>query len=215
MNRAATGATHARKVQVDGLLDQIAGMRPDERQLVTKRLEKLHMAALDREHIAQRITQARLEAGLTQPEMAKALDIGMRTYQNYESDKKPRTPWGLMNEIAEITGKSTAWLIHGEEATPDLFAQVSKVEQVEDVRAQFLKLVEEHNSKLDRQNRTLERMERNQWLIMRALEVRAPESDAPPIVPYPEAELPPGADRRGGQADRRAHGAPARTGSEG
>jgi transcriptional regulator with XRE-family HTH domain len=120
-------------------------------------------------------------------------------------------------KLAELFGVSYDYLWFGEErgATPDILAGVSKVEQVEDVRAQFLKLVEQHNSKLDRQNRTLERMERNQARIMRALEVRAPESDAPPIVPYPEAEPPPGTDRRAGRADRRASETPRRTGSEG
>jgi hypothetical protein len=42
----------------------------------------------------------------------------MRTYQNYEYD---RVPWGLMNQIAKTTGKTTEWLLHGEPpATPDL-----------------------------------------------------------------------------------------------
>lgn len=61
----------------------------------------------------------------------------------------------------------------------------------------------------------LRRIESNQRRIMAALNVRAPESDAPPIVPYPEAELPPGADRRAGQGDRREPGTQPRTGSEG
>lgn len=43
--------------------------------------------------------------------MAELLDVAMRTYQNYESH---RIPWGQINRIAKITGKSPEWLLHGE-----------------------------------------------------------------------------------------------------
>lgn len=68
------------------------------------------MAEIQREEIPKRIKQAREEAGLTQAEMADAINVGGRTYQNYESN---RIPWGALNNIAEVTGKQTEWLIHG------------------------------------------------------------------------------------------------------
>jgi transcriptional regulator with XRE-family HTH domain len=74
------------------------------------------MAELERAGIARRIRQARNEAGLSQPEMAEAIGVIARTYQNYESVKDPRVPWGLMNQIAAVTGKTTEWLIHGDQA---------------------------------------------------------------------------------------------------
>lgn len=73
------------------------------------------MSELQREEITARIKQARNEAGLTQPEIADLLDVAPRTYQNYEAD---RVPWGLINDIAKITGKTAQWLLHGE--TPDV-----------------------------------------------------------------------------------------------
>lgn len=70
------------------------------------------MAELQRAEITARIRQARMEAGLTQPEMAQLLDVGQRAYQNYESE---RVPWDLMGRIADVTGRSLRWLLHGED----------------------------------------------------------------------------------------------------
>jgi len=73
------------------------------------------MAELQREEITARIKQARKEAGLSQPEMAEALNVIPRTYQNYEYG---RVPWGLINDIARVTGRGSEWLLHGD--APDL-----------------------------------------------------------------------------------------------
>ena len=70
------------------------------------------MAELQKAEISARIRQSRLEAGLTQPEMAELLDVTLRTYQNYEGD---RVPWDLMGRISDITGRSLRWLLHGED----------------------------------------------------------------------------------------------------
>jgi transcriptional regulator with XRE-family HTH domain len=73
------------------------------------------MAELQKADITARIREARIESGLTQPEMAELLDVGSRTYQNYESD---RVPWGLLGRIADATGRSVPWLLHGREEPP-------------------------------------------------------------------------------------------------
>jgi transcriptional regulator with XRE-family HTH domain len=70
------------------------------------------MAELHKAEITARIRQARKEAGLTQPEMAKLLEVAMRTYQNYEDE---RVPWDLMGRISDVTGRSLRWLLHGED----------------------------------------------------------------------------------------------------
>jgi transcriptional regulator with XRE-family HTH domain len=101
------------------------------------------MAELQREEIVKRIRQARLEAGLTQPELADLLEVRLRTYQNYEYD---RVPWGLMNQIAKATGKTTEWLLHGEPpATPDLMgtlgggrSQLARIENQQEVIVDLL-----------------------------------------------------------------------------
>lgn len=78
------------------------------------------MSELQRQDIVRRIRQARKEAGLSQPEMADAINVAPRTYQNYESS---RVPWGLINDIARVSGKSPEWLLHGEPApVPDINA---------------------------------------------------------------------------------------------
>lgn len=87
------------------------------------------MAELQRSEITERIKLARREAGLTQAEMADAIDVAARTYQNYEDF---RVPWGLLNRISMVTGRSVAWLLHGEEApisdTPALMGRLSELE---------------------------------------------------------------------------------------
>jgi transcriptional regulator with XRE-family HTH domain len=113
----------------------------------------LLMAELQREEIVNRIKQARLEAGLTQPELAELLEVAMRTYQNYEYD---RVPWGLMNQIAKTTGKTTEWLLHGEPpATPDLMGTLGGG------RSQLARI----EAKLD--------------ALMAALDVALPQTDQP------------------------------------
>lgn len=127
MNRSMTDTSHARNVRTRGLVAQMA--RTDRAQLA-EALERENMAEIERAAIAKRIRQARKEAGMSQPEMAEAIGVIHRTYQNYESLKEPRTPWGSMNDIAKITGRSTEWLIHGDKATPELLAGLSSGDQV-------------------------------------------------------------------------------------
>jgi transcriptional regulator with XRE-family HTH domain len=76
------------------------------------------MAELNRAAICSRIAEARLEAGLTQPELGELLQppVHYRTVQTWESTKEPRVPWDRLDEIARVTGKTKEWLLHGEEA---------------------------------------------------------------------------------------------------
>lgn len=110
-------------------------------------IEREDMAELERKAITARIKQARLETGLSQPEMAEALHAHERTYQNYESQKAPRVPWGLMNEISTITGKSTEWLIHGDKPAPDLSTALNG--SAPDVRRQLAAIEKKQEKILD------------------------------------------------------------------
>lgn len=89
--------------------------------------------------IGGRIKQAREQAGLTQPDLADALDVTTRTVQNYESgDTKP---YKNIAQIAEITGVSTRWLLHGEEANDeDTLSQL--VGEVAELRAMLARVLE-------------------------------------------------------------------------
>jgi transcriptional regulator with XRE-family HTH domain len=98
------------------------------------------MAELQKHEITERIRQARLGAGLTQPEMADLLDVAMRTYQNYE---KNRVPWALMGRISDITGRSLRWLLHGEDDAEPSMAVMQRLAVVERDLAT-------HTEKLDR-----------------------------------------------------------------
>lgn len=62
--------------------------------------------------VGDRIRQARMEAGLTQDELADLVGIGMRQIQYYESGESD--PYRKLRSIAEATGKSIAWLLRGE-----------------------------------------------------------------------------------------------------
>lgn len=73
------------------------------------------MSELERLAICARIKQARQQAGLTQEELADLLHVRQRTIHNYETD---RVPWRLVSQIAEATGVTSQWLLHGDEPTP-------------------------------------------------------------------------------------------------
>jgi transcriptional regulator with XRE-family HTH domain len=89
--------------------------RAATKQYVSPTLHLL-MAELQREEITARIKQARNEAGLTQAEMGELLEVIPRSVQNYEAG---RVPWDKIAKIAEITGKTHQWLLHGtDEGTP-------------------------------------------------------------------------------------------------
>jgi len=67
--------------------------------------------------ICLRLKQAREEADLTQQEMANLLEVHINTISNYENGRVPNL--GVINDWAELTGKTRQWLLYGDEATPD------------------------------------------------------------------------------------------------
>jgi len=101
------------------------------------------MAELQKAEISARIRQSRLEAGLTQPEMAELLDVTLRTYQNYEGD---RVPWALMGRISDITGQSLRWLLHGETDTEPAVEVLQRLESLEMKVDRVLTLI--HNGRV-------------------------------------------------------------------
>ena len=77
------------------------------------------MAELDRAAISLRIAEARdKRAGLTQPELADIIGVHWRTVQDWESPKNPTVPWDRLGEIAEATGLTKEWLLHGDPPKP-------------------------------------------------------------------------------------------------
>lgn len=106
------------------------------------------LAELDRAAICRRIAQAREEAGLTQPELADALDppVHFRTVQTWETGQKDKkgvqrwpVPFDRLDEIARITGVTKDWLLHGEEQ-PD--AKALRDQEIRGLRAEVAGLRE-------------------------------------------------------------------------
>lgn len=64
--------------------------------------------------IGQRIAQARRESGgMTQPDLAEALNISTRSLQDYEAGVT--IPWKHFQMLSSIFDRPLAWFIHGEE----------------------------------------------------------------------------------------------------
>lgn len=111
------------------------------------------MDAYLEEQICQRIKQARKEAGFTQEEIAHLLDVGLRTYQNYEHD---RVPFRLMTRIAELTQVREIWLLHGDPAgevqaqAEQLLDVAEGVKQIELALARILPQIDAALGQLER-----------------------------------------------------------------
>lgn len=101
------------------------------------------MAEINRSGVCQRIATARREAGITQEDMADMLDLSTRGYQAYEAD---RVPFRRLDQIAEITGVTKAWLLHGEDVPP---ASVDLLAEMREVKELLRELLEERRGGVD------------------------------------------------------------------
>jgi transcriptional regulator with XRE-family HTH domain len=100
------------------------------------------MAEIEEREIAGRIKKAREQAGLRQHQLAARLAVQPRTYQNYESETKPRIPWDRLNEIAKITGRPSEWLVYGEVLDGQSTSQ-DQLDRIEDMLELVLSLLRE------------------------------------------------------------------------
>jgi transcriptional regulator with XRE-family HTH domain len=76
----------------------------------------LLVSQIDPEGIRRRLRQARHETGLTQQEVADALEIHKRTIENYENSRVPE--FRMLNRLADVLNVSVAWLLHGDAMQP-------------------------------------------------------------------------------------------------
>jgi len=74
------------------------------------------MAELDRAAISARLKQSRTEAGLSQAEMAEILKVHENSVQNWERVTVATVPFDRLEEWAQITNTTKAWLLHGDDA---------------------------------------------------------------------------------------------------
>jgi transcriptional regulator with XRE-family HTH domain len=93
-----------------------------------------------------RIRQARLEKGLTQPELAAVCAFSMRSLQNWETGVS--IPYKHFTELSKVLDKQTNWFLYGGEAetlvTPSRFEELSsRVDAVETRQEEILSLLRE------------------------------------------------------------------------
>lgn len=92
--------------------------------------------------VGKRIRQARLETEggpLKQKELADLIQVSERSMSAYETGDV--IPYFKMADIAAITGKSIAWILHGEKAleTPGELAPI--LEDIRDVLGKILERI--------------------------------------------------------------------------
>lgn len=103
------------------------------------------MAHLEATAIRARIQEAREQAGLSQPDMAALLGVITRTVQNYEAHAgvSAKVPYDRLGDIADITGTSLKWLLHGDDDEQTQFtARLDTFDQgLADVRNELASLI--------------------------------------------------------------------------
>jgi transcriptional regulator with XRE-family HTH domain len=96
--------------------------------------------------VGERIKQARVEAGLTQDELADLVGVGMRQIQYYEAGESD--PYRRIDKIAEVTNTTAGWLLHGDaisdllggdEVASRLGALEERQERVEELLRELLR----------------------------------------------------------------------------
>ena len=90
--------------------------------------------------IGERIATARREAGLRQEDLADLIGVATRTVQNYEAGST--SAHRHIRQIAEITGTSVGWLLHGERPADEDDRINQLVGEVSEIRAMLERLLE-------------------------------------------------------------------------
>lgn len=100
------------------------------------------VAQLEPDAIRARIRQARLEADLTQQDLADLIERHKRTVENYENVRVPE--WAELTKIARVLDRQIEWFLYGDRPEPPGLTEVN--EQLTELR----RLVELLDRKLDR-----------------------------------------------------------------
>lgn len=73
----------------------------------------LLVAQLEAKEIGVRIAQARLEAGLTQEQLAELAPFSYRSLQDYEQGVT--IPYRQMRELSKLLDRPVEWFLHGDD----------------------------------------------------------------------------------------------------
>ena len=104
------------------------------------RLHELMKDADRRQAISARIKELRERRGLTQPQVATALDVSLRTYQNWEAGGG--TSGEHYERLAELLGVSYDYLMTGGEMMPPTADVLSRLDRLQRDVAEILDRLE-------------------------------------------------------------------------
>ena len=111
----------------------------------------------DRVDVGRRIAEARRESGMTQADLAAALQVTVRSIQNYESGVS--VPYRHLRTIESLTHKRPGWTLDGD-GDGALDAKIAALQQtIETHQAAMelhLRLMREHTERLREQRRASE-----------------------------------------------------------
>src|SRR3990167_6793044 len=99
----------------------------------------LLMQQFEAQAIGARIRQARLEAGMTQEELAEGSSVSKRSLQDYEYGVT--IPYRHLTELATILRRSVAWFLHGAEADRPPEEDAALADRMTALEAQMQELV--------------------------------------------------------------------------
>nr|WP_299213865.1 helix-turn-helix transcriptional regulator [uncultured Allomuricauda sp.] len=95
----------------------------------------------DRDKIAKRLKEARIQAGLSQEQAAKLLDIQRPTISEIEAGRRKVSAEEII-QFAEFYGVSSSWLLSGESESQDVNFQFAARELEKLSEADIKKLVD-------------------------------------------------------------------------
>lgn len=87
----------------------------------------LLMQLFEAREIGERIQQARVEAGLTQAELAELAPFSLRSLQNYEAGIT--VPYKHLRAIATLLNRNVEWFLHGEQEPSPADERIEELEQ--------------------------------------------------------------------------------------
>lgn len=107
--------------------------RPDETKISAATSSRefrrfLLVAQFEAKEIGARIAQARLEAGLTQEQLAELAPFSTRSLQDYE--RGAVIPYKQMRDLSRLLDRPVEWFLHGEDeeepAVLELLAELDR-----------------------------------------------------------------------------------------
>ena len=139
-------------------------------------LERDYLNEQDRRGICSRVKEARVEAGLTEREIADMLSppVTDRAIRNYEST---RPPFRYLRQWAEITATTYDWLLRGVEQEPVVLAPAMATGLRQSLEALEARMDRMGDAAMDAATSVDERLERLEALLELVVNRLAPPTE--------------------------------------